>query len=182
MAKPPVPKIKERVKVQILPSSDAKEEVELDYRLLVLGNFTHSEPGLHKDGDGSLKSRRIREIKNKRDFKVIMEELNPKLRLMVPNKISGEEGAELEVDLDFKSMKDFHPDEIAQQIEPLQKLLKAREKLKQLKMQVLRDPKLRKAIEGVLREGADSIEALMSKLETAGESAQEPAQEPETKE
>ena len=164
MAQQPTPKIKERVKVQILPSTDAKQSVELDYRLLITGDYSRSEAGAHKDGDGTLKTRRVREIKNKKDFKAVMEDLNPKLKMMVPNKISQEEGSELEVDLDFKSMKDFHPDEIAKHVEPLQKLLEARENLKQLKMQVLRDVKLRKAIEGVLQEGGSSIDDLMSKL------------------
>ena len=45
MARQPTPKIKERVKVQILPSTDAKESVELDYRLMVTGNYSHSEEG-----------------------------------------------------------------------------------------------------------------------------------------
>lgn len=169
MAQTPKPKIKERVKVQILPSSDAKESVELDYRLLVTGNYSHSEQGAHKDGDGTMRSRRVREIKNKKDFKSVMEDLNPKIKIMVPNKLSEEEGAEMEVDLDFKSMKDFHPDEIAKNVEPLQKLLEARENLKQLKMQVLRDVKLRKAIEGVLQDGSGSIDDVMSKLASADE-------------
>jgi len=164
MAQQPTPKIKERVKVQILPSSDAKESVELDYRLFVTGNFSHSEPGAHKDGDGTLKGRRVREIKNKRDFKTVLEDLNPKVKITVPNKLSEEKGSELEVDLDIKDMKDFHPDEIAKKVEPLQKLLEARDRLKQLKMQVLRDVKLRKAIEGVLQEGGGSIDDLMKKL------------------
>ena len=174
MAQQPIPKIKERVKVQILPSSDAKEEVELDYRLFITGNFSHSEAGAHKDGDGSLKTRRVREIKNKRDFKTVMEELNPSIKVMVPNKISGgEEASELELDLDFKDMKDFHPDEIAKKVEPLRKLLEARERLKQLKMQVLRDVKLRKAIEGVLQEGGGSIDDLLNKLGPAEEPKKE---------
>ena len=71
MAQQPTPKIKERVKVQILPSTDAKQSVELDYRLLVTGNYSRSEEGAHKDGDGTLKSRRVREIKNKKDFKAV---------------------------------------------------------------------------------------------------------------
>ena len=169
MAQAPKPNIKERVKVQILPSTDAKESVELDYRLMVTGNYSHSEAGAHKDGDGTLKSRRIREIKNKKDFKSVMEDLNPKMKVMVPNKLSEEEGAEMEVDMDFKSMKDFHPDEIAKNVEPLQKLLAARENLKQLKMQVLRDVKLRKAIEGVLQDGGGSIDDVMNKLASADE-------------
>ena len=170
MAQQPKPKIKERVKVQILPSTDAKQSVELDYRLMVTGNYSRSEAGTHKDGDGTLRDRRVREIKNKKDFKAVMEDLNPKLNLMVPNKISGEEDSELEVNLDMKNMKDFHPDEIAKNVEPLQKLLKARESLKQLKMQVLRDVKLRKAIEGVLQDGSGSIDDLMGKLGSAEES------------
>jgi len=169
MAKIPTPKIKERVKVQILPSTDAKEEVELDYRLFITGNYSHSEPGAHKDGDGTLKERRVREIKNKRDFKTVLEDLNPKLKLMVPNKMSEEEGAEMEVNLDVKNMKDFHPDEIARNVEPLKKLLDARDKLKQLKMQVLRDAKLRKALEGVLQGGSGDIDDLVSKLAPAEE-------------
>ena len=98
-----------------------------------------------------------------------MEDINPKLKIMVPNKLSEEEGSEIEVDMDFKSMKDFHPDEIAKNVEPLQKLLQARENLKQLKMQVLRDAKLRKAIEGVLSEGGGSIDDLMTKLASTEE-------------
>ena len=45
MARPTTPKIAQRVKVSILPSSDAKESVELDYRFLIPGNFSKSEPG-----------------------------------------------------------------------------------------------------------------------------------------
>lgn len=171
MAKQSKPSINQRVKVQILPSSDAQEEVELDYRTLLTGNFSHSEPGLHKDGDGSFKDRRVRVIKSKRDFKTILEDLNPKLKLMVKNKLTEEDDdSELELDLDIKDMKDFHPDEIAKQVEPLQQLLKARERLKQMKMQVLRDAKMRKALEGVLSEGSGSLDDLMGKLEPAEES------------
>lgn len=173
MAQQPKPKINQRVKVQILPSSDAQEEVELDYRMLIPGNFTHSEPGMHKDGDGTFKERRIREIKSKRDFKTALEDLNPKLKLMVPNKLSEDDDSELEVNLDIKDMKDFHPDEISKQVEPLQKLMEAREKLKQMKMQVLKDAKLRKALEEVLSEGSGSIDDLMGKLAPAEESKEE---------
>lgn len=172
MAQQPKPKINQRVKVQILPSSDAQEEVELDYRMLIPGNFTHSEPGMHKDGDGSFKERRIREIKSKRDFKTALEDLNPKLKLMVPNKLTDDE-SELEVNLDIKDVKDFHPDEISKQVEPLQQLMNAREKLKQMKMQVLKDSKLRKALEEVLSEGSGSIDDLMGKLAPSEDSKEE---------
>jgi hypothetical protein len=44
MARPTAPKIAQRVKVAILPSSDAKESVELDYRLMIPGNLVKVNP------------------------------------------------------------------------------------------------------------------------------------------
>ena len=164
MAKPSTPKIAQRVKVSILPSSDAKESVELDYRMLIPGNFTHSEPGMHKDGDGSLRDRKIRVIKSKRDFKTVLNDLNPKLKITAPNKLSDDPEAQMEVNLDIKDMKDFHPDEIVKKVEPLQKLMDARNRLKQLKLLILKDPKVRKGIEEVLKEGSGSIDDLLAKL------------------
>jgi type VI secretion system protein ImpB len=159
MAKPIVPKIGTRVKVSILPSSDAKESVELDYRLLIPGNFSRSEPGTL----GALKDRRIRRIARKGDFERALKDINPTLKVTVPNKLSGDPTSEMEVNLDFKEMKDFHPDQIVTKVEPLKELLDAREKLKQLKLQVLKDVKFRKAIEAVLNEGG-GVDSLMTKL------------------
>ena len=65
MARLTTPQIAQRVKVSILPSSDAKESVELDYRLLVTGDFSKSEAG----SQGMLRDRRIRTISKKGDFK-----------------------------------------------------------------------------------------------------------------
>jgi len=160
MANPVVPKIGTRVKVSILPSSDAKESVELDYRLLIPGNYSRSEPGTL----GTVKERRIRRIARKGDFEKALKDINPAIKIMVPNKMSNDPTAEMEVNLDFKEMKDFHPDQIVTKVEPLKELLDAREKLKQLKLQVLKDVKFRKAIEAVLNEGGNSVDSLMSKL------------------
>jgi len=163
MARPTAPKIAQRVKVSILPSSDAKESVELDYRLLVTGDFSKSEPG----SQGMLRDRRMRTISRKGDFTKVLGDINPKLKIAVPNKLSDDPEANMDIEIDFKSIKDFHPDEIVKKIEPLQQLLEARNRLKQLKLAVLKDVNLKKAIEGVLKEGGGSIDDLMSKLESA---------------
>ena len=160
MVKRAVPKIGTRVKVSILPSSDAKESVELDYRLFLPGNFSRSEPGKQ----GPVRERRVRTIGRKGDFEKALKDINPKLNLTVANKLSEEPAAEMEVSLDFKEMKDFHPDQIVNKVEPLKQLLEAREKLKQLKIQVLKDVKLRRALEDVMKEGGGSVDDLMSKL------------------
>jgi len=160
MARPTSPKIAQRVKVAILPSSDAKESVELDYRMLVTGNFSKSEPG----SQGMLKDRRLRTIGKKGDFQKVLKDFNPKLKLTVPNKLSDDKEAQMEIDLDFQDIKDFKPYEIVKKVEPLKKLLEARERLKQLKLAVLKDANLKKALEGVLKDGGGSIDDLMSKL------------------
>lgn len=169
MARMTAPKIAQRVKVSILPSSDAKESVELDYRLLIPGDFSKSEPGAL----GPLKDRRLRTISRKGDFQKVLKDINPKLKLSVPNKLSDDPDAQMEVNLDFQDIKDFHPDEIVKKVEPLQKLLEARERLKQLKLTVLKDANLKKALEGVLKDGEGSIEDLMKKLGTAPEEKKE---------
>lgn len=163
MARPTAPKIAQRVKVAILPSSDAKESVELDYRLLIPGNFSRSEPGSQE----MIKDRRLRIIANKGDFQKVLKDINPKLKLTVPNKLSDDPEAKMEVNIDVKDIKDFHPDEIVKKVEPLKQLLDARERLKQLKIAVLKDANLKKAIEGVLKDGSGSIDELLSKLGTA---------------
>ncbi len=162
MARPVAPKIAQRVKVAILPSSDAKESVELDYRMLITGNFSKSEPG----SQGPVKDRRLRTIGNKGDYKRVLKDLNPKLKMTISNKLSDDPEAKMEVKLDFQDIKDFHPDEIVKKVEPLQKLLDARERLKELKLAVLRDANLKKALEGVIKDGGASIDDLMSKLGT----------------
>lgn len=160
MARPTSPKIAQRVKVSILPSSDAKESVELDYRLLIPGNFSKSEPG----SLGMIKDRRLRTISRKGDFQKVLKDINPKLKLTVPNKLSDDPDAQMEVSLEFQDIKDFHPDEIVKKVEPLKQLLDARERLKQLKLAVLKDANLKKALEGVLKDGSGSIDDLLSKL------------------
>ena len=160
MARMTAPKIAQRVKVSILPSSDAKESVELDYRFLIPGNFSKSEPG----SLGALKDRRLRTIGKKGDFQKVLKDTSPKLKLNVKNKLSDDPDAQMEVNLEFQDIKDFHPDEIVKRVEPLQKLLEARERLKQLKLTVLKDANLKKALEGVLKDGGGSIDDLLSKL------------------
>ncbi|GIK22276.1 MAG: type VI secretion system contractile sheath small subunit [Ignavibacteriota bacterium] len=160
MARPTAPKIAQRVKVSILPSSDAKESVELDYRMMIPGNFSRSEPG----SLGMIKDRRLRVIANKGDYQRVLKDINPKLKLTVNNKLSDDPESKMEVNLDFKEIKDFHPDEIVKKVEPLKQLLDARERLKQLKVAVLKDANLKKAIEGVLKDGSGSIDELLAKL------------------
>ncbi|MBU2980562.1 type VI secretion system contractile sheath small subunit [Lentibacter algarum] len=69
-------------------------------------------------------------------FNKFMEALSPRVKARVKNTLPAEDGAdadeELFVDLSFKSMSDFAPDKVAEQVPQLNELLKMRKQLEEL--------------------------------------------------
>lgn len=59
-----------------------------------------------------------------------MQSMKPRAAFHAPNTLTGE--GELNVDLTFRNMDDFSPAQVAMQIEPLRKLLEARQQLSNL--------------------------------------------------
>jgi type VI secretion system protein ImpB len=64
------------------------------------------------------------------NFDERMKGVEPRVRLEVPNKLSGE--GQLKMELKFQGLKDFSPAEIAKQVPALAKLLEARTQLANL--------------------------------------------------
>ena len=64
-------------------------------------------------------------------FDELLGSIKPRLALRVDDKVT-DSGGELAVELNFKKLDDFSPENVARQIEPLAKLLEARGKLKNL--------------------------------------------------
>lgn len=149
-----------RVSISIKPSSDAKETVELEHTHVILSDLSKKSP----EEKGDLKSRALHVIKSQRDLKATMQKINPKIKISVPNLLADDPGAKMEMELSFSEMKDFHPDEIVKKVKPLQELMAARERLKKLKMVMLKDPALAKTVGNVLNSGGDPREMLFSKL------------------
>jgi type VI secretion system protein ImpB len=69
-------------------------------------------------------------------FGKFMEALSPRVKCRVPNKLPAKDGAdadeEMFVDVSFKSMGDFAPDKVAEQVPALAELLKMRKQLEEL--------------------------------------------------
>ena len=59
-----------------------------------------------------------------------LKALKPRVAFTVPNALSGE--GNVAIDMSFESMDDFTPEAVARKVEPLRKLLEAREKLSHL--------------------------------------------------
>lgn len=69
-------------------------------------------------------------------FGKFMEALAPRIKARVPNKLPAKDGEESDeemfVDLTFKSMGDFAPDKVAEQVPALAELMKMRRQLEEL--------------------------------------------------
>src|ERR1700675_4251630 len=107
----------------------AIEIKELPFVVGVLGDFTgNPEQPLPK-----LKDRKFVEV-NPDNFDSVLEGMKPHLAFSVENKLSDEPDApNLKVDLNFKSMDDFEPENVARQIKPLKELLDLRQRLADLR-------------------------------------------------
>jgi type VI secretion system protein ImpB len=84
------------------------------------------------------------------------------LTFTVENKVQND-GSEFEVNLDFKSMKDFEPDAIVNKVAPLRKLAETREKLMTLVAKADRSRDLEKILKEILQDG-DLVKALGEEL------------------
>jgi type VI secretion system protein ImpB len=118
---------KERVNIVYRPATgDAKEEVELPLKLLVMGDFTMRED------ETPLEERKPVNI-DKDNFNQVMKAQNLKLDVNVTDKLSGQKDAQISASLKFKDLNDFNPDNIVSQVPELKKLIELRDALKALK-------------------------------------------------
>jgi type VI secretion system protein ImpB len=84
------------------------------------------------------------------NFNEVMEKMKPRLAFSVPDKISGKNDSKFNVVLNFKELSDFSPENVVQQVEPLRKLLEARQQLEALKTKMDGNDKLVGMLEQVL--------------------------------
>lgn len=101
----------------------AIEKKELPLVVGILADLSgHREEPLPK-----LKERKFTQI-DRDNFNDVMKSVTPRLKYTVDNKIS-KDGGKLAAELKFGHLDDFHPVNVAKQIEPLAKLLEARQRL-----------------------------------------------------
>jgi type VI secretion system protein ImpB len=136
---------------------DAIEMKELPFVMGVLGDFT----GQPEQPLPRLRDRKFVEV-NPDNFDQVLEGMKPHLSFSVENKLSEEsDAAQLKVDLHFKSMDDFEPENVARQVKPLRELLDLRTKLSDLRGSLQGNDKL----EELLMDAVSNSEKL-EKLKT----------------
>lgn len=108
---------------------DAIENKEIPFVMGVLGDFT----GQPEQPLAKVKDRKFVEV-TPDNFDTVLAGMNPHVAFAVENKLSEDPNApQLKVDLRFKSLDDFEPEQVARQVKPLRELLDLRTKLSDLR-------------------------------------------------
>ena len=137
---------KERINITYKPATgDAQEEVELPLKMLAIGDYTGRED------DRPIEERKPINI-DKDNFQQVLAEHQLSLNLTVKDKLSEEEGAERAVQLEFKSMKDFSPEGVVQQVPELKQLLELRKTLTAVKGPMGNIPAFRRKLQSILKD------------------------------
>ena len=147
---------KERINISYRPATgNAKESVELPFKVLVLGDFDL------KESKDSLEDRAMTNINNA-NFDDVMAEMDLSLDFTVPDLVTSR-GGDIRVNIDIDKLADFYPDNICNNVPELTQILALREALKSLKGPLGNSPSMRKRVQSILSDGA-SRKALMKEI------------------
>lgn len=142
---------------------DAIEMKELPFVMGVLGDFT----GQPTEPLPQLRERKFTEV-NPDNFDAVLAGMKPHLAFSVQDKLTNDPDSKIKVDLHFKSMDDFEPDAVAQQVPPLKKLLDLRTKLADLRGSLQGNDALEKALLDTVG-SEDKLKKLKSELDAGSE-------------
>jgi len=139
---------KERVNITYKPATgNAKEDVELPLKMLMLGDYTM------RPDPTPLEDRKPINV-DKDNFQKVMSEQKLSLALTVKDRLSEQEDNELNVNLKFRRLSDMEPAAIANQVPELKKLLELRAALTALKGPLGNEKAFRNKIQGILSDPA----------------------------
>ncbi len=135
------------------------QEKELPFVMGVMGDYS----GDNTENKIALKDRKFSQI-DRDNFNEVMSNIAPQVNMKVDNTIEGD-GSEMSVNLDFKNIEDFEPQNIVEKVDPLKKLMETRNKLRDLLTKADRSEDLENLLEEVLS-STDALASLQSELGT----------------
>jgi type VI secretion system protein ImpB len=142
----------------------AIELKELPFVMGVLGDFT----GQPTEAMARLKDRKFVEV-NPDNFDSVLAGMKPHLAFSVENKLSDDPNAgNLKVDLNFKSLQDFEPEQVARQVRPLRELLDLRTKLSDLRGSLQGNDKLEELLQDAIN-NTEKMGKLKEEVKPEGE-------------
>jgi type VI secretion system protein ImpB len=125
---------------------DAQVETELPLKILMVGDYAG------RRDDTPLEERKPINI-DKENFNEVMAKQELAIAVQVPNRLTNEQDASLNLKLQFKSLADFGPEGIVNQVPELKTMLELRAALTALKGPLGNIPAFRKKIQALLADG-----------------------------
>ncbi|MBS1794057.1 MAG: type VI secretion system contractile sheath small subunit [Acidobacteria bacterium] len=122
----------------------AIELKELPFVVGVMGDFV----GKPEEPLPAIKNRKFVEI-DPDNFNQVLAGMKPRVAFSVDNKLQND-GSKLGVDLTFTNIEDFEPDQVVQNVEPLRKLVEARQKLSDLRSKMDGNEKLENILNDII--------------------------------
>jgi type VI secretion system protein ImpB len=150
----------------------AMQKVELPFVVGVLADLS----GQPKTALQPLKDRKAVYI-DRDNFNEVMTKAGTRLAIRVPNRLT-DPNSKLAVELNFKHIDDFEPARVAEQIEPLKKLLEMRQELTQLLNRMEGNDKLEELLADVLSNTEKAV--AVAKAIDAGAGANPTTEEPKS--
>ena len=141
---------------------DAIEIKEIPFVLGVLGDFTgHPTEELPR-----VKDRKFVEV-TPDNFDDVLEKMKPHLAMSVENKLAENPDApKLKVDLLFKKLEDFEPEQVAKQVKPLRELLELRTRLSDLRGNLQTNQTLDELLQEVIN-SSEKMQKLRAEVQSA---------------
>jgi len=108
-----------------------------------------------------LKDRKFVEV-DRDNFNKVLAGMKPRLAFQVENTLEND-GSKIGVELRFSHIRDFEPEQIVKQVEPLRKLLEARDRLSDLVNKMDGNEKLEQLLQDVVG-NTDSLKKLSTEM------------------
>ncbi|HMW47820.1 MAG TPA: type VI secretion system contractile sheath small subunit [Cellvibrionaceae bacterium] len=139
-----------------LESNGESVKRELPFVMGVMGDYSGDNTN-----QKAFKDRNFLQV-DRDNINEIMNNINPQLNMKVENTLQGD-GTEMSVNLSLNHLEDFEPHRVVEQVEPLRKLLEARNKLRDLLSKADRSEELEKVLEDILS-NTDALNSLKGEL------------------
>jgi type VI secretion system protein ImpB len=158
---------------------DAEIKKELPFVVGVLADLAgHPDP--EQDPLPELKDEKRKFVEINRDnFDRVMAGIKPRLAMKVANQIE-KDNTKVGVELKFRTLEDFEPVNVVSQVEPLRKLLEARQRLSELKSKITTNDRFDALLQRIIHD-TDQLKRLGRETGRFAEAPSQAGSEPVTK-